>query len=1209
MLLFFFTPLFLLYFFIREGTRGSMREPVRRFTSDYSAEERTGFFALLEKARVGKELASRRLQACKSFVPRRVARRLVSVMAGENPAVAETMTGAVLFADVSGFTALSEKLKKDWEALLQRGTAPGWSPSERLCQKLNDYWRVVIDNTHEYGGDVIKFSGDAITVLFVCDKQLAVETGGYICPDLASATLRAAQCSEAIHEKTQKFAPELTLHMGIGAGAFTGVNVGGAFGRMEYILAGDPMKQVAIAEPIAVSGETGISPHAFELLPSGTTGKLVTELPEEYYDRMPIKTTEGAGTASYQRNKRKTEHRDASRTGYRLLGRKQWTDSPVLPPIPKELPSDATVDQWTHELKHYIPAAVTDDKLTLEESDHLAENLTVSVIFVSIDGIELSAESPETAHEIGTLAQRLMLRIQETIYQWEGSVNKLMVDDKGLLVLCALGLPPMRHGDDPYRAVCAAMDIPAAIKRVHPDAVVRVGVSTGQAFCGIVGHSELRREYTVMGSCVNLCARLMTSAEPGTVLVSEATAKSASAIDYAEPKELNLKGIGHRRCYKPVPKPADLKREKKEKKVKKKDYDKMLLKLNCGRDDEVGNLHSMLGRARIDRGGLILITGERGQGKTFMLDQAWAIADEPWAKMIRFKAEATKGSKAIMAYKTFKIYEDLFEKNGEKYESAYDTSVYPAWRGVIAEMVVDGASRSGVTVQEWVNSALIAFEDGSLQRHTDLLLDFLPLEAQRTGGSDEAARNVMLRYDATLEVIGDLLHTMMWRFGTLFGSTLVKIHLQKNSSVISAFSEMESWSLLKRVTDARCNIVVVVGTRSFSPSDFSDPVVKQILDDCQALNSVLDLKNFGEAHSRKFAANLLSSRDVQNYPYIGREAERGLPPTETYTISMDDLPEELKTMLYDVAQGNPKNILEVIDPLLSGYSKPTDYISQSTLMNSDDWSNPVIEIKANHQVQILENPATMKPYDLDQFPWPAKVVQYVEQTFQELQDHKQYILRVASIFEYGFTSELMRPFIETFQEGDLRELVGHGFLMKLGPEWFSEGQWEAIEQMDPTVTTVFCFSSTLLKRLISTRIVQRELEHLKMVRAKAIVRCRWIRLAKGWSDIKAARNLLELHGFNVKLHTLHRKDSALVNEARAELAVRRRNSIIRKVSETSIPETAAPVTKAETQVNQAPSAAFMITYMLVGAILAVLAMRFTTVNDFIESLGRSAGLW
>jgi hypothetical protein len=32
-----------------------------------------------------------------------------------------------------------------------------------------------------------------------------------------------------------------------------------------------------------------------------------------------------------------------------------------------------------------------------------------------------------------------MLMVQQTIYSWEGSVNKFIVDDKGMLILCVFG--------------------------------------------------------------------------------------------------------------------------------------------------------------------------------------------------------------------------------------------------------------------------------------------------------------------------------------------------------------------------------------------------------------------------------------------------------------------------------------------------------------------------------------------------------------------------------------------------------------------------------------------------------------------------------------------------------------------------------------------------------------------------------------------------
>lgn len=35
--------------------------------------------------------------------------------------------------------------------------------------------------------------------------------------------------------------------------------------------------------------------------------------------------------------------------------------------------------------------------------------------------------------------QKLMLNVQHTVYEFEGSINKFIVDDKGLLLLCVFG--------------------------------------------------------------------------------------------------------------------------------------------------------------------------------------------------------------------------------------------------------------------------------------------------------------------------------------------------------------------------------------------------------------------------------------------------------------------------------------------------------------------------------------------------------------------------------------------------------------------------------------------------------------------------------------------------------------------------------------------------------------------------------------------------
>ena len=85
-----------------------------------------------------------------------------------NVALPEQTTGAALFADISGFTPLTDALVREFGA--RRG-------AEQLTRHLNAVYSALIAQVHAYGGSVIGFSGDAIACWF---------TG-----EAAEATLRA----------------------------------------------------------------------------------------------------------------------------------------------------------------------------------------------------------------------------------------------------------------------------------------------------------------------------------------------------------------------------------------------------------------------------------------------------------------------------------------------------------------------------------------------------------------------------------------------------------------------------------------------------------------------------------------------------------------------------------------------------------------------------------------------------------------------------------------------------------------------------------------------------------------------------------------------------------------------------------------------------------------------------------------------------------
>src|SRR6056297_225216 len=63
--------------------------------------------------------------------------------------------GALVSADISGFTALSERL-----------AAYGREGAEELTLLLNQCFGGMIEIIDAYGGDVLKFGGDALLVLF-----------------------------------------------------------------------------------------------------------------------------------------------------------------------------------------------------------------------------------------------------------------------------------------------------------------------------------------------------------------------------------------------------------------------------------------------------------------------------------------------------------------------------------------------------------------------------------------------------------------------------------------------------------------------------------------------------------------------------------------------------------------------------------------------------------------------------------------------------------------------------------------------------------------------------------------------------------------------------------------------------------------------------------------------------------------------------------
>ena len=120
------------------------------------------------------------IETLASYVPTLITRRLAIDPTRISEPASERFPAAVLFADISGFTALTEQLA--------RGGPAG---AEELTHLLNAYFDQLIDLIAGYGGDIVKFAGDALIALW----PVADEVGISAAESLLRLTRQAAQCS------------------------------------------------------------------------------------------------------------------------------------------------------------------------------------------------------------------------------------------------------------------------------------------------------------------------------------------------------------------------------------------------------------------------------------------------------------------------------------------------------------------------------------------------------------------------------------------------------------------------------------------------------------------------------------------------------------------------------------------------------------------------------------------------------------------------------------------------------------------------------------------------------------------------------------------------------------------------------------------------------------------------------------------------------
>ncbi len=360
--------------------------------------------------------------------------------------------GSLVFVDIAGFTAMSERLAR-----------LGPVGAEEVTDLLNQTFSRLLAVAYEDDGSLVKFGGDALLLQF---------EGPQHC-------LRAVHAAQGMRRRLRELQPltssagqvRLRMSIGVHSGPIDQFLVGTQ--HRELLLAGPGVSTVVAMEGAAGANEILLSPA------------VVANLGDR------IRTT-------------------AATVGFRLR-------SDV--PLPSTVPQPDSTPATAAGASLLSPSVRARLRSGTPESEHRA----AVVGFLRFRGTDrlLAVDGPGAT---AAALEQLVDLVDDALTPEEVCLLTTDVDvDGGKFVLCA-GVPTATEfdGERMLRALRRIVEQPLPLD-------VTIGVHAGPVFAGVVG-PWFRLTYTIIGDAVNLAARVMGRASPGTVLATPEVLNRSQAL-------------------------------------------------------------------------------------------------------------------------------------------------------------------------------------------------------------------------------------------------------------------------------------------------------------------------------------------------------------------------------------------------------------------------------------------------------------------------------------------------------------------------------------------------------------------------------------------------------------------------------------------------------------------------------------------------------
>ena len=321
--------------------------------------------------------------------------------------------GAVLFADISGFTKLTSILSTELGA--QRG-------AEELIRQLSPIYTSLVDAIHKFRGSVIVISGDGITCWFDQDDGR-----------------RATTCAFAMQKIMAQYE---TITLPTGQDISLGIKIALSVGPVQRFLVGDPDIQLLEALAGHELDQVGSAQQLLEKGEIAVSAKLLKKIEGEVIVRSWRQTPEVSPFAVIDE---KTELAEGN-------------------PWPEIMELDNEV------ARKWVFASIY-NRIKDEEIEFLTELRQAVPMFLKFSGLDYDHDE-----NAGEKLDQFVRRVQAVLAHYEGYLCQLTIGDKGSNVAIAFGAP-IAHEDNINRALTAALKLKEEIGKLGFVQPLQIGLT------------------------------------------------------------------------------------------------------------------------------------------------------------------------------------------------------------------------------------------------------------------------------------------------------------------------------------------------------------------------------------------------------------------------------------------------------------------------------------------------------------------------------------------------------------------------------------------------------------------------------------------------------------------------------------------------------------------------------------------------------------